>query len=73
MSIRVLIVDHHEQIRRLVRAFFLIETRKTKLDRHTGFVRGLRLNYMKVLDFRQARNHQERFIANGFYRGLNRW
>jgi DNA-binding NarL/FixJ family response regulator len=25
MSIRVLIVDHHEQIRKLVRAFFLIE------------------------------------------------
>jgi NarL family two-component system response regulator LiaR len=26
MSIRVLIVDHHEQIRRLVRAFFLSES-----------------------------------------------
>jgi DNA-binding NarL/FixJ family response regulator len=25
MSIRVLIVDHHEQIRRLVQAFFLSE------------------------------------------------
>jgi chemotaxis response regulator CheB len=26
MSIRVLMVDHHEQIRRLVRAFFLSES-----------------------------------------------